>query len=125
MGSLYLKKQEWDEAEKYYKKQIELAPLSANTHHSMGSLYLNRGRFQEALAEFKETNRLRNGYGTLEIAIIDELRGLFDQAEYYFNAALTSPIRENQKIRSVFHLNIRIVSNKYCGRESKSNYINV
>ncbi len=49
---------DWDEAEKLYKKAIELNPGYATAHHWYGEQLRLRGRFNEGLAEMKKAYEL-------------------------------------------------------------------
>ena len=53
LANLYLKREDYGEAEANYKKAIELNPGEGTYHNNLGWLYMERGEFEKAASEVK------------------------------------------------------------------------
>ncbi|GEM_PF-1093950 len=57
-GYFLLKQKRFDEAIEKFKKQVQLAPKSANAHDSLGEGYFNKNMLKESLAEYTKALEL-------------------------------------------------------------------
>ena len=70
-----------DEAVKEFQLYAGIFPGDANPHDSLGDLYFQTGRFDEAVAEYKEALRIKPDFGSdIRISYIHALRGDYDEA---------------------------------------------
>ncbi|MFQ5465085.1 MAG: tetratricopeptide repeat protein [Thermodesulfobacteriota bacterium] len=53
LANLYLKREDYGEAEANYKKAIEINPGEGTYHNNLGWLYMERGEFEAAAGEVK------------------------------------------------------------------------
>lgn len=60
-GYFLLAQNRTDEAVEKFKKQVALAPKSANAHDSLGEGYFKKGMLKESLAEYKKALELNPG----------------------------------------------------------------
>lgn len=58
LGVAYRNAGQYDEAEKAFRRSLELDARRWTTHYALGALYLDMGRYEEAEAEFRKTVRL-------------------------------------------------------------------
>ena len=85
-------RRDYDKAERYYKKALELDPNDANTNSNYGSfLYESRKDYDKAELYYKkalelepDTGAFHNNYGLF----LYEIRKNYDQAEHYYKKAL-------------------------------------
>ena len=85
-------RRDYDKAERYYKKALELDPNDANTNSNYGSfLYESRKDYDKAELYYKkalelepDTGAFHNNYGLF----LYKIRKNYDQAEHYYKKAL-------------------------------------
>ena len=104
LGNIAVKNKDWNSAEKYFATGVKIAPLIANGHHSLGFYYFYRGRYEEAIEAFDNSNRLRPGRASIELGIAYELLGRLYLAEHNFRASLLTPFKAREIILSTHYL---------------------
>jgi tetratricopeptide (TPR) repeat protein len=55
LGNLYQARQEWARAESFYQRALAIAPDDFNTNKSMGRMFLNMGRIEQARVYLERT----------------------------------------------------------------------
>jgi eukaryotic-like serine/threonine-protein kinase len=60
----YGNQKKYDQALKYFMEYASVLPSDANPHDSMGELYFYMGKWDAAMAEFKEAIRLKPDFGS-------------------------------------------------------------
>lgn len=62
LGYLYLSQLNFDEAENYFKNQIDILPEEPNPHDSMGDMLSRAGRYEEAIKSYAKAVELDPGF---------------------------------------------------------------
>ncbi|MAS91841.1 MAG: hypothetical protein CMO55_01495 [Verrucomicrobiales bacterium] len=106
LGDIYLEKDDFDEAETYYKKAVKLAIAYHGKNGfqtildlvQMGDFYLDTGRFEEAEAYYRKALELsapsEENTGEILVAVLHSLgylrhrAGDYDEAEKFYSAAV-------------------------------------
>jgi eukaryotic-like serine/threonine-protein kinase len=73
---------QYDKAIDWFKKYSQVSPADANPHDSLGDLYYNLGKFDEALEKYQEALRIKPDFeSSYKASYIYALRGDFGQAK--------------------------------------------
>jgi len=83
MGSSYLQKQDYANAETNYKKALELKPDSPEPYNALGTVYNAQKRFAEAAQMTEEATKRQ---GTLGSSLGSNADALFNQGVIFWNA---------------------------------------
>ncbi len=62
LGAMYFLENEYDLAEKYFKKSLALNNNEQMAHNNLGLIYMNRGKFSEAEQEYKQELAVNPSY---------------------------------------------------------------
>jgi hypothetical protein len=62
LGAMYFLEQEYDLAEKYFKKSLELNKDEQMAHNNLGLIYMNKGKFAEAEREYVQELKVNPSY---------------------------------------------------------------
>ena len=82
VGNIYANKKQFDEAEKRYRKAIEIRDNSLLAHHNLGLIFMIRGEFDSAEIKFKKglsiDSLAPDGY--LQLANVYQAEGRINEA---------------------------------------------
>jgi len=89
-GQFLYKQKEWKNAEKHYRKAIEINPGSKSTHYNLGKMYQQQGRQEEAEKHYQEALRWKpddpDVHGNLGLLYNEQ--GKNEKAEKHYLLAL-------------------------------------
>jgi len=63
LGETYLKEDNLEEAQKYFKNSIEIFPKDESLAYNVGEIYFSEGRIDEALSYFEVAARIKPSWG--------------------------------------------------------------
>ena len=90
-GNEYLMANDWQGAERMYRKALKIKPTSVEAHHTPGGVLVTRGRVEEAIAQFQKALEFDPRH--VQAAVRASARilagcGRFDEALPHFRKAL-------------------------------------
>lgn len=90
-GNKNFQAKNYDEAIKYYKEALVLAPRSGNAHHNLGLVYKEKGMTDEAIKEFEKALEINPTLTAsyYNLGILHHLKGKDDEAIAAFKKALS------------------------------------
>ncbi len=90
LGVSYAKEGKTVEAEKYFKKALDINPSHPMAHYNLGTLYLHQKRYNEAIKELEEAIRLNPDYADAHnnLGTIYNISGQREKAIYHFESSL-------------------------------------
>ena len=90
MGYVYYLDNEPIKAEKFVKKAMEMEPLAIRAHYYLGSIYLEQGRYDEAVKELRKEAALYPYFNNTYVAwgVTCYRQGRFAEAEGLWKRAL-------------------------------------
>ncbi len=120
MGAMLLKARQAEEAERYLRQAIDLAPSFAKPHEDLGFLLVEAGRADEAVPILETATRLdpkaENAFYSLGKALAMQGRGA--DADKAFEAAFDlNPIRKNLALAAEHHQAGRFEEAEKCYRD--------
>jgi tetratricopeptide (TPR) repeat protein len=63
LGETYLKENNIEEAQKYFKNSIEIFPKDESLAYNVGEIYFSKGRIDEAISYFEVASRIKPDWG--------------------------------------------------------------
>jgi tetratricopeptide (TPR) repeat protein len=63
LGETYLKEDNMEEAQKYFKNSIEIFPKDESLAYNVGEIYFFKGRIDEAISYFEVASRIKPDWG--------------------------------------------------------------
>ena len=90
LGTLYLRKNSFEEARQYLEQTIKLRPNYPEAWNNLGMLAAQQGQTDDAIRRFQESLRLRPSYATAlaNLGNLYRRQGSFDEAEKLLRRAL-------------------------------------
>ena len=115
LGYLYFWKGDFKEAERYYKKAVQLAPAVFWHHYNLGIIYFSEGRAEEATASFNKALRA-NGQLTVEQAsksvIYSQIARAMDNKSYNLVQSVESRYKSTGRVLSYLKKNTPVAEIK-------------
>ena len=89
-GNEYLMANDWEGAERMYRKALQIKPQSAEAHHSLAVVLATRGRVEEAVTHYRKALEVEPRHVQAHYGLGTALAGCgrFDEALPHFRQAL-------------------------------------
>lgn len=116
LGYMYLSQNNYEEAEKAFKKYISIAPDRGNPYDSYGELLLNMGRYDESIFQYQkalEKDPVNMGISYNGLGNNYMFKGDFDKARAYYQKYSDNSVQSSAKLSAI---NSKAISYVYEGR---------
>jgi len=91
-GYEYFSQGNYEKAEQYYKKAIELNPDFENAHYWLGKVYKQTGAYSQAIEQWKKVLRINSGNQYAFLNLVDSIKSTSrvnsDKANDYLNEGI-------------------------------------
>ncbi|MCD6162437.1 MAG: tetratricopeptide repeat protein [candidate division Zixibacteria bacterium] len=106
LGTIFAKQNDYINAERYFKKELELNPAQADAHFNLGLIHSQQNRLSEAKHDFENTIKLNptDAHALNDLGVINFTLGDNEKSQDCFSKALEATPTFNDAFLNLFEL---------------------